>query len=111
MQLQGMKEALDNLRAAGCKRVYIDGSFVTSKEFPNDYDGCWEEHGVNPLLLDGTFLDFSNKRAAQKVRYSGELFPASMAGDISGRRFREFFQQDRDGSSKGIVSIDLGVLP
>ena len=26
-----------DLRAAGCKRVYIDGSFITTKEHPGDF--------------------------------------------------------------------------
>ena len=32
--------AFDSLRRAGCRTVYIDGSFVTSKEIPNDFDAC-----------------------------------------------------------------------
>ncbi len=33
----GMCEVLKNLRHAGCSRAYIDGSFVTGKQRPNDY--------------------------------------------------------------------------
>ena len=40
--LAGLKSALDTLRQAGCERAYIDGSFVTNKEVPNDFDACWE---------------------------------------------------------------------
>lgn len=39
--IKGLKAALDNLRAAGCKTAYIDGSFVTRKRNPNDFDACW----------------------------------------------------------------------
>jgi hypothetical protein len=56
-------------------------------------------------------LDFSNKRAAQKAKYSGELFPAT-APVGPGARFLDFFQQDKaTGEPKGIVAIDLGGLP
>jgi uncharacterized protein DUF6932 len=38
--LRGLKEALDSLRAAGCRAVYVDGSFVTAKKIPGDFDAC-----------------------------------------------------------------------
>lgn len=46
--LAGLKAALDALRTAGCRRAYIDGSFVTAKAMPADFDGCWETEGVDP---------------------------------------------------------------
>ena len=39
--LQGLREALRLLKAAGCRLVYLDGSFVTGKPEPGDYDACW----------------------------------------------------------------------
>jgi uncharacterized protein DUF6932 len=38
--LEGLQRALDSLRAAGCRRAYVDGSFVTANEEPNDFDAC-----------------------------------------------------------------------
>ena len=35
--LEGLERALRDLRAAGCKRAYIDGSFITTKEHPGDF--------------------------------------------------------------------------
>jgi hypothetical protein len=58
---------------AGCRRVYIDGSFVTAKNGPNDFDACWEADGVNPDLLDPTLLTWRDHRAAQKAKFGGEL--------------------------------------
>ena len=109
--LSGLRAALENLRDAGCRTVYIDGSFVTSKEVPNDFDACWEEYGVDPAYLDGVLLTFDVGRATQKTKYMGELFPASAIADANGLSFSEFFQTDvATGRSKGIVSIDLGQL-
>jgi hypothetical protein len=105
--LRGLKSALDSLSKAGCQTVYIDGSFVTKKENPNDFDGCWDITGVDPELLDPILLNFDNKRAAQKVKYQGELFPASWTADSVGKTFLDFFQIDRNGKSKGIIAIDL----
>ena len=101
--------AIDSLRWAGCHTVYIDGSFVTSKEMPNDFDACWEEEGVAPELLDPELLRFDAGRAMQKARYLGELFPASIEATAEGLSFLEFFQTDRGtGRSKGIVAVELG---
>ena len=95
------------LRKAGCRRVYVDGSFVTAKEVPGDFDGCWDPEGVEVGDLDPILLDFSNKRAAQKARYGGELFIAGSPADVAGRTFLDFFQLDREGNAKGLVAFDL----
>lgn len=102
--LVGLKRALDELVAAGCRRVYVNGSFVTNCEYPNDFDGCWEPDGVDPGLLDPVLLDTRFPRAAQKAKYGGELFPTSAPAD-AGFTMLEFFQLDRDGREKGIISI------
>ena len=54
--VKGLKSALDLLKEAGCRRVYIDGSFVTAKKLPNDIDVCWDVDGVDPISLDSVFL-------------------------------------------------------
>ncbi len=106
--LMGLREALLNLRIAGCAAVYIDGSFVTAKPDPGDFDACWDITGVDPAVLDPVLLTFDNSRAAQKARYGGELFPAQLPEGLSGLTFLKFFQIDKStGDPKGIVSIDL----
>lgn len=106
--LEGVRRALDCLRIAGCALVYIDGSFVSTKAEPGDFDACWSVEGVDAKLLDPVFLDFSNGRAAQKARFGGELFPAELPEGVSGKVFLNFFQTDREtGRRKGIVSILL----
>src|SRR5436190_22710558 len=110
--LAGLKAALDALRAAGCRRAYIDGSFVTAKAVPADFDGCWEVDGVDLTQLDPVLMTFAQRRAAQKRKYGGELFPADWAADAHGTSFLLFFQRDRaTRRSKGIIAIDLGELP
>ncbi len=109
--LAGLKAALESLRAAGCKSAYIDGSFVTAKEVPGDFDACWDIDGVNPELLDPTLLKFDQGRAAQKAKYLGELFPMQMRNGVTGLAFLDFFQVDKEtGNPKGIVALDLRSL-
>jgi hypothetical protein len=88
----------------------LDGSFVSEKDLPDDYDGAWDTRFVDPDLVDPVLLDFSNSRAAMKTKYFGELFPAT-AKAAPGVLYRDFFMKDRSGVPKGVVQIDLGSLP
>jgi hypothetical protein len=108
--LQGLAAALEALSAANCTLVYIDGSFVTKKLEPGDYDLCWSVDGVVPDRLDPVLLDFSPAgRRAMKAKYRGDLFPAEVPEGASGRAFLDFFQTDKTtGELKGIVLLDLG---
>lgn len=62
-------------------------------------------------MLDPVLLTFANRRAAQKERFGGELFPADWEADPHGTRFLDYFQQDSvTGERKGIVALDLEEL-
>ena len=107
--LRGLWEALSLLKAAGCSVAYIDGSFVTAKEEPGDFDACWDERGVDADALDPVLLDFTNRRARQKARFGGELFPCCVPANGAGLSFLEFFQIDKaTGDPKGVIAVDLG---
>jgi hypothetical protein len=112
--IDGLYRAAMALKDAGCKTLYIDGSFVTTKETPSDFDGCWDPSGVDSRKLDSVLLDFDNLRLNQKLKYGGELFPSTARAEAAAphRTFLEFFQNDKDtGRPKGIIAIDLGGLP
>jgi hypothetical protein len=110
--LDGLLDALRSLKAAGCATAYIDGSFVTAKQNPADFDVCWESAGVVSDRLDPELQDFSDGRAAQKARYGGELYPADWAANSDGTPFLDFFQLDPTTEQpKGIIAIDLTGLP
>ena len=107
----GAKRAAENLKQAGCKTLYLDGSFITSKERPSDFDGCWDPDGVTLDQLDPVLRTFRNRRAAQKAKYQGELFISSSVAN-GGLTFLEFFQRDKNtGNPKGIIAIDLEAFP
>ena len=107
---EGVLAVTTALRLANCARMYLDGSFVTEKAHPNDFDGCWDPVHVVGSLLDPVLLDFSDKRAAQKKKYRGEMFIANDLNMGLGT-FLDFFQLEKiTGASKGIVGIDLRQL-
>lgn len=107
-QYYGLLQALSLLQYADCQTVYIDGSYVTEKPDPGDYDACWDPTGVDIKELDPIFLDFDNFRANQKKAFEGEFFPATAKADNKGHNFIDFFQIEKfTGSKKGIIKIDL----
>jgi hypothetical protein len=110
--LDGLLRALRSLRDAGCRVAYLDGSFVTASEHPKDFDGCWEVYGVDLQRVDPILKVFSHRRALQKAKYLGELFPSHGRADPGGQTFLAFFQTDKaTGDAKGIVAIRLEGLP
>ena len=107
----GLRAALVVLGKAGCQLVYVDGSYVTDKAVPNDYDVAWDPNGVNTKLLlklEPVFFDFKNKRAAQKAKFLGEFFPSGAKADAVGTTFFDFFQIDKNsGDAKGIIALNI----
>ena len=104
--LSGCRRAIVSLQRAGCVQVWIDGSFVTAKPHPGDIDACYDPVGVDVELLHPALRDLSPGRPAQKAEFGCEFFPNIVEGG-SGLFFVEFFQTDRYGHRKGIVTIDL----
>ncbi len=103
----GFINGVKALRKAGCRKIFLDGSFITEKPIPADFDVCWDSTGVDPAKLDPVLLDFNDGRKKQKERFYGEFFPASSIAD--GRHFFfDFFQIDRHtGNAKGIVCVSF----
>ena len=106
--LTGLTDACVSLAGAGCRMILLDGSYVSSKALPGDYDACWEPYGVDFDKLDQVFAEFDNGRASRKAKFKGEFFPSTMVAADIGRVFVEFFQVDRfTGKRKGILSISI----
>jgi Family of unknown function (DUF6932) len=109
--IEGLKLLVDHLKSVGCEAVYVDGSFVTGKERPNDYDACWDLTGVKIEAVDKTLLDFSDEgKQEMQAKYRGDIRPDSCSPIESDATYLEFFQTDRDGNPKGIVKLRLSEL-
>jgi hypothetical protein len=102
---EGLLIGITNLFIAGCPQLFIDGSYVTAKPEPGDFDLCWDIEGANEDLIDPVLLEFSNMRALQKQKFGGEFFPFTFYQKPE-ESFLEFFQTDKaTGSKKGIIKI------
>ena len=108
--LGGLRIALDFLKKAGCKEVYIDGSFVTSKRYPNDYDCLWDTTGVDHTKLPDFFSP--KKRKIQKFLLKGEFIPSNVIEKNSRTPFLDFYQTDKvTMERKGIIKLKLEDFP
>jgi hypothetical protein len=108
----GLARAINSLRFAGCRAVIVDGSFVTAKNMPLDWDAAFDPFGVDPRRLDPILLKFDDGRKAMRAKYLGDMFPwTALADGTTGSIYRDFFQRDRMGVPKGIVELQLQAAP
>lgn len=104
--LVSLKKGLQLLRKYGCNEACIDGSFVTSKPFPNDVDVCYDNTHMNwtKFIKDNPeFNDVKNGSKIQKEKYQSEFYAYNAFEDS----ILQFFQLDRNNNPKGIVKIVL----
>ncbi|MBL1259821.1 MAG: hypothetical protein COB33_004715 [Thiotrichaceae bacterium] len=86
--MRGLREAASNFEMSGVRTLWIDGSFITDKEAPNDIDGCWEyTSSVDTEKLDRVFL---GSRAEMKLKYGLDFFIANIVEAGSGLPFPKF---------------------
>ncbi|MBX9699657.1 MAG: hypothetical protein K2X74_09475, partial [Acetobacteraceae bacterium] len=104
---QGLHRFALMLRAAGGKWLFVDGSFATARERPGDWDGCFLVGEVGWRTMDPRLRDIQANRASLKADYRCDVFAAESINREIGKPFRDFFQQDRTGSPKGILVLDL----
>lgn len=111
---KGLKAALANLAGAGVRYVWINGSFITSKDKPNDIDGCWQYEAslVDVDKLDPVFLDPVDPRGATKKKCGLDFFIAGTSiFEVKGAPVEEFFQVDVKENPEGAeAEIVKGIL-
>lgn len=104
----GLKAACQELRAAGCLRIYIGGSYVTSKIHPSDYDACWDPVGVSGGL--DPILYANDLHTERRQKYRGDLLIGGADDGPSGEHFRFLSRDKLSGEERGMVGIKLNML-
>lgn len=104
---EGLRQFALVLRAAGGKWLFVDGSFASSRERPNDWDGCFLSGEIDWQTVDPRLRDIRANRDALKADFRCDVFAAETINRETGKPFRDFFQQERTGKPKGILVLDL----
>lgn len=109
--LEGLQRAVELMAASGVTRVYLDGSFVTDKDRPNDIDGCYDPapDATAEQLEDMApiFPPSLDNRVKAKELYGVDFFPTAATELGSGRPFLRFFQKDREGRERGVLVLEI----
>ena len=111
--LEGLLQVINILKICGCEAIYIDGSFVTDKLEPDDWDACFKGSTQSlktlkrqePCLL---LTDDYKLRETQKQKFKGELFFYSLYAGLN-ISYLDFFQGIKGvkRKKKGIIKINL----
>ena len=94
-------------RSISANRLFVDGSFVTSKPEPNDVDAVvWLPDDFVDLVSNGN-LEAMELESMLLTRHPEEIFAAEDRRDWDD--WLEFFSRTResDGRRKGVVEITL----
>ena len=99
--LDGLHDLCLTLQAASCETLWLDGSFVTSKDEPGDFDAVSDHHSVPDLAALGELFLKADQRDARKARWA-----ATSSITVQRRRAACCFST----SSNGTASTDRRAL-
>ena len=61
--IDGLKLAMTQLKAAGCRTIYINGSFVTREPNPKDFDACYSGSQINEVCRNPVLSSFPGQNS------------------------------------------------
>jgi hypothetical protein len=102
-----LRRWIDLARAVSARRLFVDGSFVTSKPEPNDVDAViWLPDDFVSRVSNGNF-EAIELETMLLTRRPEEIFAAEDRRDWDD--WLEFFSRTRepDGRRKGVVEIEI----
>ncbi|WP_302118516.1 DUF6932 family protein [Allorhodopirellula heiligendammensis] len=102
-----LRRWVDLARAVSARRLFVDGSFVTSNPEPNDVDAViWLPDDFVSRVSNGSF-EAMELETVLLTRRPEEIFAAEDRRDWED--WLEFFSRTRepDGRRKGVVEIEI----
>lgn len=106
--IEGLRRAALELRRAGCAIIYVGGSFTSDKEFPSDYDACFNPIGVSgslsPLLIEERYL------TERRNEYFGDWLIGRPDDGAAGYWYRFLAFDDRTGRANTMYAIKLDLV-
>jgi hypothetical protein len=105
-------EFIHDIKSIGCDTLFIDGSFITTKELPKDIDVLWDYEGIKYENFKWESIELKLpiifNRYERELKYKLDIFPAKLEEGASGKLFLDFFQQIKETNlKKGIIKIKL----
>lgn len=101
----GLRRAAFELRRAGCGAIFVGGSFTSDKDFPSDYDACFDPIGVSPslspLLVEERYL------IERRSEYLGDWLIGRPHDGPAGYWYRFLAFDDRTGVTNRMFGMKL----
>lgn len=91
--------------SCNCKTVYIDGSFVSKKEYPEDIDLCFDITDLDEEKLKREFPSFFDPNQLGKIHKETKCHILFFS--TKDTTLLDLLKKDRDGNPKGLVKLDL----
>ena len=104
--MKGFEAVVRMARKTGASKLYLDGSFVTDKKAPGDWDAVL----VLPAgaRISSKEAQVLADREALKKRHGGDLFTVMQEDEeIIVHYVEGVFAHDREGRPKGLLIVDL----
>ncbi|GAA1955992.1 hypothetical protein GCM10009798_14140 [Nocardioides panacihumi] len=110
--LTGLQHVAEQLRRHGIQEIWVDGSFVTNKQRPDDADV------VYMIPADGDADDWADvgpsRRKHMKQYHRVDLWrypsPQPPKHSVAGGKLitiKEFFETDGDGNPRGLLHVNI----
>lgn len=94
------------LQSLGCTNVYVAGSFVSKKEYPDDIDLCVDITNIDYKKLTKEYSEFLKPDGIEKIKKEhGVHFVLFF--DFGSYEMLDWFRKDRDDNPRGLVKIYL----
>lgn len=103
---------LKDFKTINCIDIYIDGSFVTSENQPNDIDICWGDERVKDEKYLQSLFDKNPNfilRLSSEIKIDKcDIHAAYLIETKTKRLYIDFFQIDKEtNKAKGIIKLNI----
>ncbi|MBX2930867.1 MAG: hypothetical protein KF781_02840 [Chitinophagaceae bacterium] len=103
--LENFLELVLLFKKLGCKEIYIIGSYITTKEYPNDIDVCINASDIDEKKLIKSELGSIDKYEIARIKKQKNVH--LILFDNNSREFLDWFKQDREGNKRGIIQLNM----
>jgi len=93
------------LGACGCPTVFVGGSVVSTKKYPNDIDLCFDLQDFDYTKLEKVSPDFFDYNKIGEIHRN--LKCHILYFDKTNLQYLHMLEKDKDGNPKGLVKINL----